>query len=82
MTRVFVAAVVLVLVGCGQKGPLSLPDQGGEVVTRPAGGQTQQNAPPSQTPSQSPSSEGARQPSTETPPDTTTKPDPKAKPKS
>jgi predicted small lipoprotein YifL len=28
-----------VLAGCGQKGPLYLPDKGGEVVTRPGGGQ-------------------------------------------
>ena len=50
------------LAGCGQKGPLYLPDQGGEVVTRPGG----QN--------QSPSPETAPQPSTQTPPDTNTKP--------
>jgi len=30
---------VAVLAGCGQKGPLYLPDKGGEVVTRPGGGQ-------------------------------------------
>ena len=35
-------AVVAVLAGCGQKGPLYLPDKGGEVVTRPGGGQPQQ----------------------------------------
>jgi predicted small lipoprotein YifL len=56
-----VAALGLgVLAGCGQKGPLYLPDEGGEVVTRPAGGQTQ-------------SPETAPQPSTQTP-STTTKP--------
>jgi predicted small lipoprotein YifL len=43
--------------GCGQKGPLYLPDEGGEVVTRP-GGQTQG----------APSTETAPQPSTQTPP--------------
>jgi predicted small lipoprotein YifL len=31
-----------VLAGCGQKGPLYLPDKGGAVVTRPGGGQPQQ----------------------------------------
>jgi predicted small lipoprotein YifL len=36
-----------VLAGCGQKGPLYLPDKGGEVVTRP-GGQAQQPVPQSQ----------------------------------
>ena len=35
-------AAVAVLVGCGQKGPLYLPDKGGEVVTRPGGGQAAQ----------------------------------------
>lgn len=61
---VAVAGIATTLVACGQKGPLYLPDQGGEVVTRPAGaGQTQ-----------SPSPETAPQPSTQ-PPNTTTKPD-------
>jgi predicted small lipoprotein YifL len=31
-----------VLAGCGQKGPLYLPDKGGVVVTRPGGGQAPQ----------------------------------------
>jgi predicted small lipoprotein YifL len=66
MRSVLVAAGVaslIVLAGCGQKGPLYLPDQGGEVVTRPAGqGQTQ-------------SQETAPQPSTQTPADTTKKSD-------
>ena len=35
---VLMAAIAL-LAGCGQKGPLYLPDKGGEVVTRPGGGQ-------------------------------------------
>jgi predicted small lipoprotein YifL len=35
-----------VLAGCGQKGPLYLPDKGGQVVTRPGGGQTQQPSTP------------------------------------
>jgi predicted small lipoprotein YifL len=51
------------LVGCGQKGPLYLPDKGGEVVTRPAG-QTQQTP-------QSP--ETAPQPSTQPQPNSTDK---------
>jgi predicted small lipoprotein YifL len=41
-------ATVAVLAGCGQKGPLYLPDKGGEVVTRPGGGQARQQAPQSQ----------------------------------
>jgi predicted small lipoprotein YifL len=48
----------VLLAACGQKGPLYLPDQGGEVVTRPGGAQTQS----------SPSTETAPQPSTQTPP--------------
>jgi predicted small lipoprotein YifL len=51
------------LAGCGQKGPLYLPDKGGEVVTRPAG-QTQQTP-------QSP--EKAPQPSTQPQPNATDK---------
>lgn len=35
---VLVAAAMVGLAGCGQKGPLYLPDKGGEVVTRPGGG--------------------------------------------
>ncbi len=53
------SAAALQLAACGQKGPLYLPDQGGEVVTRP-GGQTQS----------SPSTETAPQPATQTPPQT------------
>jgi predicted small lipoprotein YifL len=52
------SAAAAALAGCGQKGPLYLPDQGGEVVTRP-GGQTQG----------APSNETAPQPSTQTPPE-------------
>ena len=29
--------VMIGIAACGQKGPLYLPDKGGEVVTRPAG---------------------------------------------
>lgn len=32
------AATVVSLAACGQKGPLYLPDKGGEVITRPAAG--------------------------------------------
>lgn len=31
------ACLLLALPGCGKKGPLYLPDEAGEVVTRPAG---------------------------------------------
>ena len=42
---------VAVLAACGQKGPLYLPDKGGEVVTRPGGGQaSQQQGPQGQLP--------------------------------
>lgn len=43
-------ATVAVLAGCGQKGPLYLPDKGGAVVTRPGGQATQQQAPQNQPP--------------------------------
>lgn len=36
------------LAGCGQKGPLYLPDGGGDVVTRPAGQTQPQSQPQSQ----------------------------------
>jgi predicted small lipoprotein YifL len=55
------ALVVGLAVACGQKGPLYLPDKGGDVVTRPAG-QTQQTP-------QSP--ETAPQPSTQPQPNGT-----------
>lgn len=44
------AAAVLIVSACGQKGPLYLPDSGGEVVTRPAG----QRQPPETAPQPSP----------------------------
>ncbi|HEU4623359.1 MAG TPA: lipoprotein [Steroidobacteraceae bacterium] len=59
MAIALASAAGLQLAACGQKGPLYLPDQGGEVVTRP-GGQTQST----------PSTETAPQPSTQTPPQT------------
>jgi predicted small lipoprotein YifL len=34
--RVALFATATLLAGCGQKGPLYLPDEPGEVVTRPA----------------------------------------------
>jgi predicted small lipoprotein YifL len=69
----------LVIAACGQKGPLYLPDKGGEVVTRPAGATpgTPQQQP--QQPAQQPSPETAPQPAT-TPPESTTKPDEKKNP--
>jgi predicted small lipoprotein YifL len=45
MPRVAWALVALALAGCGQKGPLYLPDAGGEVITRPT--QTPAEAPAS-----------------------------------
>ena len=55
------------LAACGQKGPLYMPDTGGEVVTRPAGAA---QGTPQQTPQQA-SPETAPQPSTQTPTNTT-----------
>lgn len=57
----FVLAAVVSLAACGQKGPLYLPDEGGEVITRPAE-QTQSPETPSQ-------------PSTQTPPENSTRPE-------
>jgi predicted small lipoprotein YifL len=64
----------LLLAGCGQKGPLYMPDTGGAVVTRPAGAAQSNPQQPTQ-PSQTASPETAPQPSTQTPADTTTKPE-------
>ena len=36
LTRAAAAMTLLVLAGCGQKGPLYLPEKGGTVVTAPA----------------------------------------------
>jgi predicted small lipoprotein YifL len=62
----------LLLAACGQKGPLYLPDTGGEVVTRP-GGAAQSTPQPSQQPPQPIPSETAPPPSTQTPASTTPK---------
>ena len=46
VAAILMAAAVVAGVGaCGQKGPLYLPDKGGTVVTRPGGGQAQQQSP-------------------------------------
>ncbi|MEZ5498155.1 MAG: lipoprotein [Steroidobacteraceae bacterium] len=44
------AAIVLVvaLAGCGQKGPLYLPEPAGEVITRPMSATPAQEAPPAE----------------------------------
>ena len=46
------AALALALAGCGQKGPLYLPDQGGTVVTTPP--QSAPEQPPEVSPTPSP----------------------------
>src|SRR5262249_33452925 len=84
--RLVAAAIVAALVtaACGQKGPLYLPDKGGEVVTRPAGATQstpqQQQPQQQQQPPQQPSPQSAPQPSSTTPESTTTKPDEKKNP--
>jgi predicted small lipoprotein YifL len=60
------AALALAVAGCGQKGPLYLPDKGGTVVTTPpqsAPGQPPQSAPqPPQSAPQPPQSAPAQPP--------------------
>jgi predicted small lipoprotein YifL len=57
------AALGLVaLAGCGQKGPLYLPDRGGTIVTRPASS----NSPAASTPAQTPAGQQTT-PATATP---------------
>lgn len=58
-----IVGAALMLAACGQKGPLYMPDTGGEVVTRPAGA--------AQSTPQQASPETAPQPSTQTPTNTT-----------
>jgi predicted small lipoprotein YifL len=43
--RVLVVCGSVVIAGCGQKGPLYLPDKNASVVTRPAGAGTDNPAP-------------------------------------
>jgi predicted small lipoprotein YifL len=59
-----IGSALLLVAGCGQKGPLYMPDKGGEVVTRPAG-QTQSTQSP----------ETAPQPATQPADSTATKPE-------
>lgn len=54
-------------IGCGQKGPLYLPDHNGAVVTRPAGtarGSGGQQPATQQQPAETPQTEGAPAPAT------------------
>lgn len=53
MRAVFAAALLGSLAACGQKGPLYLPDQASEVVTRPV-----------QTPAPAPDAQGPNSPQT------------------
>jgi len=63
------AAAALTLVGCGQKGPLYLPEKGGAAVTAPA----ETPPPPATPPGQPPRPSPAPQPqSTPEPPPTDT----------
>jgi predicted small lipoprotein YifL len=50
LRHIALACLVLALPGCGKKGPLYLPEEPGEVVTRPA------EAPPSQESGEAPNS--------------------------
>lgn len=52
-------AILMGAAACGQKGPLSLPDKPGNVITRPAGEQTE--APPESAPQPS-TTDPAREP--------------------
>jgi predicted small lipoprotein YifL len=49
--RVAAAAAVVLLAACGQKGPLYLPEETGEVVTRPTQSPPQSPQSPQQAPS-------------------------------
>jgi len=60
---VLACALCVALAGCGQKGPLYLPDEAKEVVTRPT-----------QTPPAEPAPEGSNTPQTPDTPEEETKP--------
>ena len=55
-TRAFATAAALatVLAGCGYKGPLTLPESTGPVITRPAAGTATPQAPAPQDPKPKP----------------------------
>ncbi len=57
-------AMTLAAGGCGQKGPLYLPDKNAKVATAPAGSATPatQPAPPATTPAAAPQTPPARKP--------------------
>jgi predicted small lipoprotein YifL len=65
--RIQAVALLAALAGCGQKGPLYLPEQPGEIVTRPA--QTPAETPP-------PSPEAPNSPQTVDSPEAQTSPAP------
>jgi predicted small lipoprotein YifL len=68
--RLVLASAALGALGCGQKGPLYLPDHNGAVVTRPAGA-SQGSQPATQQPAQRPKTDavppGTATPGTATP---------------
>ena len=64
---VFIVAACVAAAGCGQKGPLYLPDKNAAVVTRPAGATTA--APAAQpAPAPSPANSGTAAPAPAKPP--------------
>jgi len=66
MMRAVLAALLVMLAACGQKGQLYLPDQAREVVTRPA--QTPAPAPEAPSPQdEEPDDEDQKEPDTTAP---------------
>jgi predicted small lipoprotein YifL len=83
LTWILIACAGVIAAGCGQKGPLVLPDKNAKVITRPGGsGTTAPATPPEQTPpgqtapAQSPQDSAPQPPpeSTSQGPNGTTKP--------
>jgi predicted small lipoprotein YifL len=60
MRALLSCAVLSGLAGCGQKGPLFLPDKGGAVVTKPAGAATETPTENTPQPAQEPASTDKR----------------------
>jgi predicted small lipoprotein YifL len=71
-TWVLVVCGSVILTGCGQKGPLYLPDKNASVVTRPAGSTNTSTTPPAAPGTAAPSTTAPDQPPPpQTPPATT-----------
>jgi predicted small lipoprotein YifL len=69
LSWILIAGAGIAAAGCGQKGPLVLPDKNAKVITRPAGSRA---TPPAQTPpGQTPPAPGPQESAPQPPPEPT-----------